>query len=163
MAKYMGRVDGYSNAVALEYPVADGVTVHEGDFVYLAGNGRVTNAAIADKALLGYSLGVNTQDLADSTTTATGDTAGTVKVLVVVEPTARYLVEAGASLTAADVGNYYDLTGAAGNQTISAASKNAGGGQFLLTRLAEGIQGSADTHGVFTIARSQLRTGDKVA
>jgi hypothetical protein len=120
MAKYItliGNADGKSNSVTLNLPVANGVTVTQGDFVYFTG-GRVSSATITgDVRLVGQAQ-----------STVTGNSAGTNKVLVVVDPEAKYLIGASTALAATNVGQYFDLTGATGVQQVltSSASNTTG-------------------------------------
>ena len=92
MAEYLGRDQGNTDSVTRKYAVTSGVTVYDGEFVYLD-SGRVTSASIAGKRLLGTVVGGNTEDMDRSySATPTGNAGGTVKVLVTVERDARYLV-----------------------------------------------------------------------
>lgn len=45
MAEYLGRDQGNTNSVTRKYAVTSGVTVYDGEFVYLD-SGRVTSASI---------------------------------------------------------------------------------------------------------------------
>lgn len=148
-ARYLGTVDGNTTGMHQSLPVANGVTVTEGDFVYFA-SGRVTSATIA-----------NTRPVGVAKETATGNVAGTVRVLVSAEPNARYLVKANATLSAANVGRYFDLTGATGAQLVDNASVSSTDGSLYLVEVnprIEPIQGDA-TYGVFTIAQHAFENG----
>lgn len=159
----LGREDGHNNSAAREYAVANSVTVTIGDLVYLTG-GRVSNASIAGKRLIGQVVGVQTNDL-DRTyaTTAAGNAGGTVKVLVNVEPNSRFLLvsdEVGANLAATDVGKYFDLTGSTGAQSVDVSTGSATLGQVLCIAQGTGIRGTGATYGIFTIAESQTQSED---
>lgn len=157
-ADYMGREDGNSNSATREVPVASGATVTSGDFVTLA-DGRATAASIAGARLLGVVQGgdsrnpVRTRGNNDQGLTATGDADGTVQVLVNQEPSARYLVEATATLAATDEGKYFNLQGNTGEQLVTATA-DADNGQLVLVKANPGIRGTGDTYGVFRIADS---------
>lgn len=157
--EYMGRDEGQTNNVTREYPVANGVTVTEDDFVYLNADGRVSNAVITGAArLLGTVVGTDTQNLNRAYgRTAVGNAAGTVKVLVNIERDARYLVTANAALAEANVGDALDLTGATGAQVIDVA-KATPTGQVVVLQLGTGIRGRTNTSAVVRIAKHQLQT-----
>lgn len=120
-------VSGYTG-VTKEYPVANGVTVSDGDIVYLA-SGRVTNASIGSAgALLGVVSGGQSTDPSNFGTSqqATGDAAGTVRVLVHVEPNAKIQVAVtNGSLLASSVGTAFNLTGSTGAQSVDFATASA--------------------------------------
>lgn len=145
MAEYRGNLDGKSNRATLHVPVADGVTVSRGDFVYMTG-GRLTSASIAGVALLGMADG-----------TATGNTAGSVTVPVIVDPNAKFLVEndnVGTTFAASHVGTYFDLTGATGAQLLDTSSTGATG-QLLVVEYTPESDGAAKA--VCVIAESALK------
>lgn len=156
--EYLGSEDGVSKSATRKYAVADSVTVTTGDFVYLSG-GRVTNASIAGKGLLGQVVGADTEDLdRDYTDTATGDSSGTVKVLVRVERNARYLLESDedtANLAVTDIGKYFDLTGSTGAQQVDVSTGGTTSGQVIYIGDANDIRGTDSTYGIFTIAETQ--------
>lgn len=152
-AQYIGNTNGHANAVTKEYPVASGVTVTDGDFVYLT-SGRVTSASIAGARLLGVVVGKDSQDLSNHTATlsATGNAGGTVKVLVISERHAKYAVtndNAGTTFAASHVGQYMDLTGATGAQLADTSTVSATSGQL---KVVEYGYGGDATVGVFTIS-----------
>lgn len=152
MKDYIGSAVSGATGVTKEYPVADGVTVHDGDFVYLTG-GRVTNASIAGKALLGQVSGQESTDPSNHNDTqeTEGNSDGDKKVLVIVEPNAKYaLTNDNDSTTFAEshVGQRFDLTGSAGSQVIDTSSVGTTG-QFECVEF--GYNGD-DTVGVFIIA-----------
>lgn len=145
MPQLIGSAVSNFTGVSKMYPVADGVTVTDGDFVYLS-SGRVTNASIAGKTLLGIVLGKST-DVSDhsGTLTATGNTAGTVKVLVHgVAPNDKYVVTSdnvGTTLAASHVGQAFDLTGTTGAQLLDTSTASATTGQLEVVEF--GYKGSA--------------------
>lgn len=144
MSKYtthVGNVDGKSNSVTLNLPVASAVTVTAGDFVYFA-SGRITSATIAGARLIGQ-----VQE------TKTGNAGGTVKALVVVDPDAKYLVQASAALAASTVGQYYPLQGATGVQLVNQGSPSATAGALLLLEANPQISPvqTDTTYGLFKI------------
>lgn len=125
MPQLIGSAVGGFNGVDKMYPVANGVTVTSGDFVYLA-SGRVTSATIAGATFLGIVLGKNT-DVSDhsATLSATGDSAGTVKVLVHHAPNDKYVVTSdniGTTLAASHVGQAFDMVGATGAQLLDSST-----------------------------------------
>lgn len=115
----IGRIDGHTNYATREYVVANGVTINAGDFVYFA-SGVVTNATVNQARLVGMAEG-----------TATGNSSGTVTVLVCIDPMMRYLVKSTTSLavtnnTNANVGQYFDISGSTGNQVAAVNGTTAG-------------------------------------
>lgn len=131
-AIYIGSAVGGANAVTKEYPVASGVTVNDGDFVYLS-SGRVTSASVAGVTLLGQVVGKNSDDPASFQTTtlsATGNAGGTVKVLVIVEPNAKFVMEndnVGTTFAVTHVGQCFDVTGATGAQLVDTSTAGTTG------------------------------------
>lgn len=128
---WKGSAISGATAVTKEYPVANGVTVTSGDFVYLS-SGRVTSASIAGVSLLGMVAGRNSADPSDhsETLTVTGDSAGTKKVLVIVEPNAKYAVNVdnvGTTFAASHVGQRFDLTGSTGAQLVDTSTVGTSG------------------------------------
>lgn len=145
----LGRIDGNTNWATLELPVANGVTVTKNDFVYFA-SGRITSASVAGQPLIGQ-----VQE------TATGNAGGTVKALVIVDPTMRYIVDndnVGTTFAASHVGTKFDLIGATGAQLIDTSSTSATTGQMLALEYNPQIDpNKADTSvGVFVIAEHAL-------
>jgi hypothetical protein len=143
-ARYLGRVDGHANSVSVHLPVASGVTVTDGDFLYFD-SGRVTSNAIAGKRLIGVAI-----------STQTGNAAGTVKVEVYVEPNAKYLVDndnVGTTFAASHVGTYFDLTGATGAQLVDTSTTSTTG-QLLCLEYNPQVEPVQDdvSYGVFKIA-----------
>jgi hypothetical protein len=148
MAKYItfaGNIDGKSNAVTMELPVASGVTVTAGDFVYFA-SGRITSATIAGARLVGQVQ-----------STATGNAGGTIKALVIVDPQAKYLVQndnIGTTFAASHVGQYMDLTGATGVQLADTSTVSQTVGQLICLEYnpqVDPVKTSTD-YGFFKIA-----------
>lgn len=155
MAEYMGRSEGHTNSVTRKYAVANGVTVQSGDFVVLNADGRVALTTGGDR-ILGTVEGNSDPTVTDGTT-ATGNAGGTVEVLVNIEKDARYLVKANAALTAANVGDTLDLTGATGAQVIDVA-KVSPVGQLIILGLGEGLRGADNTYAVASIADNQRQS-----
>ena len=163
-AEYINREDAQSNSATREPAVASGVTVHNRDFVAYDGSGRITNASIATAKLIGMVMGGASRVVGRSARTsgggqsATGNAGGTVTVLVNIEPEAEYLMKASAALTAAQVGNTFNLQGSGGSQLINATADTEGDGQFELVRLGKGMRGTDNTFGVFRIRKDAIAT-----
>lgn len=161
-AEYINREDAQSNSATREPAVADTVTVFNRDFVGYTAAGRVTSAGIATLRIIGMVMGGasrvtgrSQRTAASGTLSATGNTAGTVKVLVNIEPEAEYLLKASGALTAAQVGSTFNLQGNAGSQLINTTADAEGDGQFELVRLANGLRGTDNTYGVFRIRKER--------
>lgn len=144
--RYLGTADGKTNAATLSLPVASGVTVTAGDFVYFA-SGRITSATITgDVRIIGQVQ-----------STATGNASGTVKALVVVEPNAKFLMQndnIGTTFAATHVGQYFDLIGATGAQLVDTSTVSATTGVVLCLEYnpqIDPVKSSTD-YGVFKIA-----------
>lgn len=151
-ARYLGTIDGKSNALKQSLPVASGVTVTAGDFVYWA-SGRITSATIAGARC----VGVVEQ-------TATGNAGGTVKAMVTVEPTAKYLVDndnVGTTFAASHVGTYFDLIGATGAQLVDTSSTSTTTGQLYCVEYNPQIDPvkSDTSQGVFIISEHAFVCG----
>lgn len=153
MPQVIGSATGGFNGVTKEYPVADGVTVTDGDFVYTTA-GRVTSASIDGVTLLGMVIGGQSNDLAGTVaaaaTTTLGDTAGTTKVLVAVDPDNKYVVtndNVGTTFAASHVGTCFDLIGTTGAQLIDTSDTSTTG---QLECIEYGYNGD-NTKGVFII------------
>lgn len=158
-ARNLGTLDGPIQFQTVQKPVADGVTVTDGDFVKLVG-GRVTNASIGTGKLFGDVQGGETADLSSSRSyrnTATGDTDGTKEVLVTVAGENRYELPVSAALAADAEGSYYNLSGNTGAQVVANASKSATVGQLLCMQRVQDANG-AYTRGVFVVAANQAET-----
>jgi hypothetical protein len=150
-AVYVGSAVSGATAVTKEYPVASGVTVTDGDFVYLS-SGRVTSASIPGVALLGQVVGKASSDPSDHSTTlsATGNAGGTVKVLVIVEPNAKYVMEndnVGTTFAVTHIGQCFDLTGATGAQLVDTSTAGTTG---QLQCISFGYNGDS-TKGIYII------------
>lgn len=122
MAEVIGTAsNSTASFVTKEYPVANGVTVVDGDIVYLS-SGRVTNATIAGATVLGVVQGGAANDPSvvtnnqGSAVGATGNSGGTVTVLVIVDPSVKVLIPANAAAT---VGARYNLSGTSGAQVVN--------------------------------------------
>jgi hypothetical protein len=136
MAQLIGSVTGGYNAVTKEYPVADGVTVTAGQFVFLT-SGRVTDASVEGDTLLGMVIGGQSNDLgntvATAATTTLGDTAGTTKVLVAVGPDNKYVIDndnTGTTFAASHVGQCFDLAASLDDAQVIDTSTVGTTGQF---------------------------------
>lgn len=157
-AEYIGREDGNTNAASREVPVADGATVTSGDFVTLV-NGRASAASIAKKRILGVVQGGDSRNIARSkrvantgVKTAVGNAAGTVKVLVNQEPSAKYLLKmASGTCAKADEGKYFNLEGNTGAQLVTNTAV-AALGQLILVQAQPLIRGTDNTYGIFRVA-----------
>lgn len=148
-ARNLGNIDGRSTVVTLELPVANGVTVTDGDFVYGA-SGRITSASIAGQPLVGV-----VQE------TSTGNSGGTVKALVVVDPFVKWLVDndnVGTTFAASHVLTKFDLIGATGAQLIDSSSTSATTGQLLCVEYNPQVDPVTTdvSQGVFVIAEHAL-------
>lgn len=143
--RFLGNIDGKSNAVTMELPVASAVTVTAGDFVYFS-SGRITSASVAGARILGQVQ-----------STATGNAGGTVKALVIVDPEAKYLCandNIGTTFAATHVGTYFDLIGATGAQLIDTSTTSATVGTMLCLEYNPAIDPVRTdlTYGIFKIA-----------
>lgn len=148
--RILGDVDGGSNFATYAFAVASGVTVSAGDFVYFA-SGRITSATITgDVRLIGMAL-----------STATGDSGGTVKVLVAIDDDLRYLLQqdnVGTTFAASHVGQYFDLTGATGAQLVDTSTVSQTTGVLLCLEYNPQIDPvkSDLTYGVFMVVESAM-------
>jgi len=165
-AEYINREDAQSNSATRECAIADTVTVFNRDFVGYNGSGRITSASVATLKLIGMVMGGNSRLLGRSQRTnqtyplsTTGNTAGTNKVIVNIEPEAEYLMKASAALTAAQVGLTFNLQGNAGSQLVNATPAASGAGQLELVRLGNGMRGTDNTFGVFRIRKGEANLG----
>lgn len=155
MATYVGSAVSGATAVDKELPVANGVTVSDGDFVFLTG-GRVSNASIATAtSLVGLVHGGQANDPSNTSATlsATGNAAGTVTVLVDNEPNAKYVIKndnIGTTFAASHVGQFFTLIGATGAQLVDTSTVSATSGQ--LECIGFGYKGD-NTLGVFVISQ----------
>jgi hypothetical protein len=151
----IGRIDGHTNYASQSFVVASGVTINAGDFVYFT-SGTVTNATVNGARLLGMAEG-----------TATGTATGTVSVSVCIDRNMRYLLKSTTSLaltngTNSYVGQYFDITGATGAETVSATGTTLGA--FVLVQIpgqpgfpTTGLTGlPTGSYGVFVLVNSFL-------
>jgi hypothetical protein len=157
-AQSLGAIDGVTNGVTREYAVTNGSTVYDRELVYLDANGRVTSDSIAGVRLLGSVVGASSRELDRAYSgSATGNAAGTVKVLVNIDPDERYLLKndnVAATFAAEDVGEYFDLVGNAGSQLVDTSTASTTG-QLLCVEYNPGIRGTDSTYGIFKIAEPQ--------
>lgn len=156
MAEVIGTAsNSTASFVTKEYPVANGVTVNSGDFVYTA-SGRVTSASPTGVTLLGLVSGGQSNDLGNTYGSTTpfatvGDTNGTKKVLVVVDPSAKFVMtndNIGTTFSAIHVGQCFDIIGATGAQLVDTSTASATTGQLECVEF--GYKGDL-TKGVFII------------
>lgn len=143
----LGRLDGSTNFASAAFPVANGITISIGDFVYFS-SGSVTNATVSGARLVGM-----------ATQQATGNATNTVTVLVCVDPLMRYLIEGNTVFSATSVGQYFDISGATGAQEITTSSASSTVGPFLCVgeNVNAGIAGTQSTsYGVFVLIASAL-------
>ena len=154
----IGRIDGHTNYASADFVVASGVTINAGDFVYFS-SGAVTNATVSQARLVGLAEG-----------TATGNATGTVTVTVCIDRNMKYLLKGATAFAtvsngvSTSVGQYYDISGATGAQTITTSSGGATTGQFLCVAVpgvtgfpSLGLQGlAANSYGIFVLISSAL-------
>lgn len=145
--KIRGNVNGGANFATYAFPVANGVTVTAGDFVYFS-SGRITSATITgDSRPIGMCID-----------TETGNSAGTVTALVVVDDAIRYLLQSDGSGTfdATSVGKYFDLTGATGAQKVLGSSSSTTTGVLLCMEYNPQIDPvkTDTTYGIFLLVES---------
>lgn len=147
--KILGNDTGGANFATYAFPVASGVTVTAGDFVYFS-SGRITSATITgDSRPIGMVL-----------ETATGNAGGTVSALTVIDDDLRYLLQSDGSGTfdATSVGKYFDLTGATGVQKVLGSSSSTTTGVLLCLEYNPQIDPvkTDTTYGVFVLVESAL-------
>ncbi len=146
--KILGNIDGGANFATYSFPVASGVTVTAGDFVYFS-SGRITSATITgDPRPIGMVLG-----------TATGNAGGSVTALVNIDDDTRYLLQqdnVGTTFAASHVGQYFDLIGATGAQLVDTSTVSTTTGVLLCLEYNPQIDPvKADlTYGVFMLVES---------
>lgn len=145
--RILGLIGGGFNGATYYFPVANGVTVSSGDFVYFS-SGRITSATIAGARPIGMVL-----------ETQTGNAGGTVKALVNIDDDSRFLLQndnIGTTFAATHVGQYFDLIGATGAQLVDTSTVSSTTGTMLCLEFNPGIDPvSADaTYGVFLLANS---------
>lgn len=157
--KILGDIKGDANFAQYSFPVASGVTVNNGDFVYFS-SGRVTSAIIAGARPIGMVTGaqVGANGVPGS---ATGNAAGTVLVDVVIDPDLRYLLQndnIGTTFAVTHVGQYFDLIGATGAQLVDTSTVSATLGTVMCLEYNPQIDPvkSDTTYGVFILVNSAL-------
>lgn len=148
--KILGGIDGGSNFAQYSFPVASGVTVTAGDYVYFS-SGRITSATITGDA---RPVGMVTE-------TAVGNAAGTVSASVVIDDSVRYLLQndnIGTTFAATHVGQYFDLIGATGAQLVDTSTVSATTGVLLCLEYNPQIDPvkTDTTYGVFILVESAL-------
>lgn len=151
--RYVGSITGESNQVEQFLPVASGVTVSEGDFVYWS-SGRITSASIANQRVVGMAK-----------QTVTGNAAGTVTCEVNVEPTALYVLQndnIGTTFAATHVGQYFDLIGATGAQLVDTSTVSTSDGTLYCVGYnpqdVDAVKTNT-TYGKFSIAQHAFING----
>lgn len=153
---YVGSAVSGATAVTKQYPVASGVTVSDGDMVYMS-SGRVTGASIGSAVdMLGMVQGGQAQDPSNVGTTfqTVGDSAGVNQVLVTVEPNAKYVMKndnIGTTFAASHVGQFFALIGATGAQLVDTSTVSATSGTVECIQF--GYNGD-NTLGVFILSNS---------
>jgi hypothetical protein len=147
----LGSIDGDSNYATYSFPVASGVTVTAGDFVYFA-SGRITSATVAGARIVGMVL-----------ETATGNAGGTVSALVCIDDEMRYLLKndnIGTTFAATLVGSNFDLIGATGAQLVDTSTTSTTGSLVCLEYNPQIDPVKSDTtYGVFLVAENWFNTG----
>lgn len=149
--KILGCIDGDTNFATYSFPVASGVTVTSGDFVYFA-SGRITSATVAGARIIGMVL-----------ETATGNAGGTVSALTCIDPEMRYLLSndnIGTTFAATHVGSNFDLIGATGAQLVDTSTTGTTGSLVCLEYNPQIDPVKSDTtYGVFMVAENWFFTG----
>lgn len=146
--KVLGNIDGGTNFAQYSFPVASGVTVTVGDFVYFA-SGRLSSATITG----------DSRPIGMVTETATGNAAGTVKASVIIDDDVKYLLQQdniGTTFAASHVGQYFDLTGATGAQLVDTSTASTTTGILLCLEYNPAIDPVASdaTYGIFLLVES---------
>lgn len=146
-----GRLDGKTNFAQKTFPVANGVTVTAGDFVYFS-SGRITSATVAGARLAGMVL-----------ETATGNSAGTVVAQVCIDPWMIYLLKNDNDTTtfaASHVGTNFDLIGATGAELVDTSTTGTSGSLVCLEYNPQIDPVKADTtYGLFMVQENWFTTG----
>lgn len=143
----LGNVGGLTNFAQHSFPVANGVTVTAGDFVYLT-SGTLSSATITG----------DSRPLGMVTETATGNAGLTVKANVCIDPNMKYLLKVSGTFLSTHVGQYFDLTGATGAQLVLGSSVSATTGVLICLEYNPVVDPvSADTtYGIFKLVESAL-------
>lgn len=142
-ARFVGSTDGNEISILKTYSVANGVTVNDGDFVYLVA-GRISSATITGSPrLIGVAQGIP----------VTGNAAGSNTMLVNVDPNALYMVQndLGGTFDATVIGKYFALNGTTGAQKVATATSYANSGVVLFFELANGFLSTDATYGIVKI------------
>lgn len=147
--KVLGDIQGNFNQATYGLPVASGVTVTQGDFVYFS-NGRITSATVAGARMVGMAM-----------ETATGNAGGTVSALTAIDPQFRYLLQndnIGTTFAATHVGQYFDLIGATGAQLVDTSTVSTTLGTVICLEYNPQIDPvkTDTTYGVFMLINSAL-------
>lgn len=149
---FQGRLDGKTNFAARDFPIASGVTITAGDFVYFDGSGRLTNASIGGQLLAGRAM-----------EGGAGNAGGTVKAKVCVDPNMIHLVDNDNLVTtfaATHVGTKFDLIGATGAQLVDTSSTGTSGQLACVEYNPQIDPVKTDTsYGLFIIQESVWTTG----
>lgn len=146
--RILGTVDGGANFATYRFPVANGVTVTAGDFVYFS-SGRLSSATITgDARPVGMVL-----------ETQTGNSGGTITALVNIDDDSRYLLQQdniGTTFAASHVGQYFDLIGATGAQLVDTSTVSTTTGILICLEYNPAIDPVASdlTYGVFMLVES---------
>lgn len=146
----IGNWDGGANFATYSFPVANGVTVTAGDFVYLT-SGALSSATITgDARPVGMAL-----------ETATGNAAGTVKALVCIDDDVRYLLKndnLGTTFASTHVGTYFDLIGATGAQLVDTSTTSATTGVLMCLEYNPAVDpvSTDTTYGIFALVEHAL-------
>lgn len=139
----VGAVGGNYNTGEQQFVVNNGTVITQGDFVSINSSGFAIPTTSG--RIVGTAAG-----------TVTGNAAGTVLVTVLVDPLVLYLVKANGTLTQADVGQYFTLTGGTGVQQVSTGSLSSSSGQVVCVAFNPQIDPvrTDATYGLFCIAQS---------
>lgn len=137
-----------------DHPVANSVSVTDGDFVKLAQGGRVTNATIGTGKLFGRVEGGDNSNLVSKgyrNPVTVGDANGTTSVLVLHAEDQRFVLPFSAAAPAATAeGSYFSLTGSTGAQTVDTTTLSATAGQLLCVEAIKNTAGNI-TKGQFVV------------
>lgn len=149
--RMIGRIDGHTNYASYSFPVANGVTVNPGDFVYFS-SGYITNASVSGARLIG---------MCEQKVVGVGTQASTNFALVCIDPQMRYLLQndnVGTTFAVTHVGQYFNLTGAAGAQLVDTSTVSATLGELLCLEYNPQIDPvkSDTTYGIFKLVNSAL-------
>lgn len=145
--KVLGNVEGGTNFASYAFPVANGVTVTAGDFVYFS-SGRITSATVAGARPIGM-----VQE------TATGNSSGSVSALTIIDDDVKYLLQndnIGTTFAATHVGQYFDLIGATGAELVDTSTVSTTLGTVLCLEYNPQIDPvkTDTTYGVFCLVNS---------